>query len=78
MSEARETSGATTGLLLNYVRRQGGEDAVAEVLRRAGVPFTVAELELPSHWTSYDTRIKLFTAATEVLGDRQTMFRVGR
>jgi hypothetical protein len=78
VSEARETSGATTGLLLSYVRQQGGDDAVAEVLRRAGVPFTAAELELPSHWTSYDTRIKLFTAATEVLGDRQTMFRVGR
>ncbi len=76
--EARETSGATTGLLLSYVRRQGGDDAVAEVVRRAGVPSTAAELELPSHWTSYDTRIKLFTAATEVLGDPQTMFRVGR
>ncbi len=78
MSEARETSGATTGLLLSFIRRQGGDDAVAEVLRRADVPFTAPELELPSHWTSYDTRIRLFTAATEVLGDRQTMFRVGR
>ncbi|WP_232806963.1 diguanylate cyclase domain-containing protein [Geodermatophilus chilensis] len=78
VSEARETSGATTGLLLSYVRQQGGDDAVAEVLRRAGVPFTAAELELPSHWTSYDTRIQLFAAATEVLDDAQTMFRVGR
>lgn len=76
-AEARETSGATTGLLLSHVRRQGGDDAVAEVLRRAGVPFTAGELELPSHWTSYDTRIRLFTAATEVLGDSRTMFRVG-
>ena len=47
MSEARETSGATTGLLLNYVREHGGDEAVAEVLRRAGVPFSAAELELP-------------------------------
>jgi hypothetical protein len=51
---------------------------VAEVLRRAGVPWTAAELEQPSQWTSYDTRIRLFAAATEVLGDPQTMFRVGR
>ena len=78
MAEARETSGATTGLLLSHVRRQGGDDAVAEVLRRAGVPWTAAELEQPSQWTSYDTRIRLFAAATEVLGDPQTMFRVGR
>ena len=49
VSEARETSGATTGLLLGYVRRQAGDDAVDEVLRRADVPFTAAELELPSH-----------------------------
>jgi diguanylate cyclase (GGDEF)-like protein len=77
-AEARETSGATTGLLLSHVRRQGGDDAVAEVLRRAGVPWTAAELEQPSQWTSYDTRIRLFAAATEVLGDPQTMFRVGR
>ncbi|HZH21297.1 MAG TPA: sensor domain-containing diguanylate cyclase [Geodermatophilus sp.] len=78
VAEARETSGATTGLLLSHVRRQGGDDAVAEVLRRAGVPWTAAELEQPSQWTSYDTRIRLFAAATEVLGDPQTMFRVGR
>jgi hypothetical protein len=44
VAEARETSGATTGLLLSHVRRQGGDDAVAEVLRRAGVPWTAAEL----------------------------------
>src|SRR3712207_6359865 len=77
VSEARETSGATTGLLLSYVRQQGGDDAVVEVLRRAGVPPTAAELELPSNWISYDTRIKLFAAATEVLGDPKTMFRIG-
>ena len=77
-TEARETSGATTGLLLSFVRQQAGDDAVAEVLRRAGVRQTAAELELSSNWTSYATRIRLFTAATEVLGDEQTMFRVGR
>ena len=49
VSEARETSGATTGLLLNYVRQQAGDDAVAEVVRRAGVALPAAELELPSN-----------------------------
>ncbi len=78
VAEARETSGATTGLLLSYVRRQAGDDAVAEVLRRAGVPHSAAQLAMSSQWTSYDTRIRLFAAATEVLGDPDTMFRVGR
>ncbi|HYH72057.1 MAG TPA: GGDEF domain-containing protein [Nocardioides sp.] len=75
--EARETSGATTGGLLRYVRATAGEDAVAEVLERAGVPFTAEQLEDQSLWWSYDTRIRLFEAATEVLGDPDTMFKVG-
>ena len=77
-AEARETSGATTGLVLGFVRQQAGEAAVEETLRRAGVPVSARELSLPSHWVSYDTRIRLFAAATEVLDDPATMFRVGR
>ncbi|SNS86373.1 diguanylate cyclase (GGDEF) domain-containing protein [Geodermatophilus pulveris] len=76
--EPRETSGATTALLLAHVRHQGGDGAVEAVLRHAGVPHSAAELSEPSRWTSYDTRIRLFTAATEVLGEPRTMFRVGR
>jgi hypothetical protein len=37
VAEARETAGLTTSLLLSYVRRHGGEVAVADVLRTAGV-----------------------------------------
>jgi diguanylate cyclase (GGDEF)-like protein len=76
-TEGRETSGATTGGLLRFVRDQGGDDAVAEVLRRAGVDATFDELDDQSRWWSYDTRIALFAAATEVLGDPRTMFDVG-
>jgi diguanylate cyclase (GGDEF)-like protein len=75
--EPRETSGATTALVLSYVRERGGEAAVAETLRRADVPFTAEELARPDHWVGYDTRIRLFAAATEVLGDPETMWRVG-
>jgi diguanylate cyclase (GGDEF)-like protein len=75
--EARETSGATTGGLLRYVRGEGGDAAVAQVLERAGVPYTADELDDQSRWWSYDTRIRLFAAATEVLGDPDTMFKVG-
>jgi diguanylate cyclase (GGDEF)-like protein len=76
-AEARETSGATTGGLLRYVRTQAGDAAVARVLERAGVPCTAEELDDQSRWWSYDTRIRLFTAATEVLDDPQLMFKVG-
>ena len=76
-AEARETSGATTGGLLRYVRTRGGSDAVAEVIRRAGIQAEAAELDDQSRWWSYDTRIRLFAAATEVLDDPDTMFKVG-
>ncbi|GAA3158048.1 hypothetical protein GCM10010531_06790 [Blastococcus jejuensis] len=75
--EPRETSGATTGGLLRYVRGQQGDAAVAEVIRRAGVAATAAELDDQSRWWSYDTRIRLFQAGTEVLDDPRTMFKVG-
>jgi diguanylate cyclase (GGDEF)-like protein len=76
-TEARETSAATTGLVLRYVQRQAGDAAVAELLRRSGVPFTVEELSDASRWFSYDTRIRLFAAMVEVLDDPDAPFRVG-
>jgi len=75
--EPRETSGATTSLLLTYVRERAGQRAMEETVRRAGVPHAVEDLLLPAHWCSYDTRIKLFAAATEVLDDPETMHQVG-
>jgi diguanylate cyclase (GGDEF)-like protein len=75
--EARETSGATTGGLLRYVRRIAGEDAVDRVLERSGVPYAAEELEDQSRWWSYDTRIRLFEAATAELDDPRLMFEVG-
>jgi diguanylate cyclase (GGDEF)-like protein len=77
LGEARETSGATTGGLLRYVRSVAGEDAVERVLERAGVPYTAGQLENQAIWWSYQTRIRLFEAATEVVGDPRLMFRVG-
>jgi diguanylate cyclase (GGDEF)-like protein len=75
--EPRETSGATTSLLLNYVRDHGGADAAVEAVRRSGVGIPVEVLDDPSHWCSYDTRVRLFAAAVEVLGDPEAMFGVG-
>jgi len=76
-TEPRETSGATTNLLLRYVREQGGDTAVAQTLALAGVPHSVESLQDTSSWVSYDTRLRLFEAATTVLGDPRTAFEIG-
>jgi len=75
--ELRETSSATTRLVLGYLRAQRGEQAVAEVLERSGLPHTAQELERPERWFSYDTRIRLFEAAAAYLDDPQAMARIG-
>ncbi|MGY2129662.1 diguanylate cyclase domain-containing protein [Blastococcus sp. SYSU DS0617] len=75
--EARETSGVTTAGLLTYVEARGGRDAVARLLERAGVTATAEELADQSRWFSYATRVRLFSAATEVLDDPDVMFHVG-
>jgi diguanylate cyclase (GGDEF)-like protein len=76
-TEPRETSGATTNLVLRYVRELGGDRAVADMLALAGVPHTVESLQDPSTWVSYATRLRLFEAATAVLGDPRTAFEIG-
>ncbi|GAB2676910.1 putative bifunctional diguanylate cyclase/phosphodiesterase [Thalassiella azotivora] len=75
--EPRETSGATTSLIVRYVRRAGGEDAVRALVERAGVEQSAAELEDEARWVSYDTRIRLLEAAVDVLDDPETPFRIG-
>jgi diguanylate cyclase (GGDEF)-like protein len=76
-TEARETSGVTTAGLLAYVQAHGGPDAVARLVERAGVAATAGELADQSRWFSYATRLRLFSAATEILGDPDVMFHVG-
>ncbi|MBI9115530.1 putative bifunctional diguanylate cyclase/phosphodiesterase [Sanguibacter suaedae] len=76
-NDPRETSGITTKLLLQYVRERTGDAGVADLLERARVPWTVPQLEDPTHWVGYDTRIRLFEAATAVVGHDRVMFEVG-
>ncbi|WBM79022.1 hypothetical protein KIV56_10755 [Cryobacterium breve] len=75
--EPRETSSTTISLLLGHVRAHGGDAAVADVLARAGITESLDWLEDTATWVSYDTRIRLFTAATTVLDDPHTMYQVG-
>ncbi|MDH6238417.1 GGDEF domain-containing protein [Cryobacterium sp. CG_9.6] len=77
LAEARETSSATVSLVLRVVLEHGGVRAVADVLAAAGITQSVEELEKSSTWISYDTRIRLFEAVTDVFGPG-TMFRIGQ
>lgn len=73
----RETSSATTRLVLGYVRAHHGDDGVQRVLEAAAVPHALHELEDASRWVSYDARIRLFEAACAELADPRAMFAVG-
>src|SRR5205807_299180 len=65
--EAKETSGVTSALLLAYVERVGGRDAVEAVLRRCGLEECERELRDENTWFSWETKIALFEATAEVL-----------
>jgi diguanylate cyclase (GGDEF)-like protein len=73
----RETSAATTGLVVRFVRGRGGPDAVADLLARAGVDAGADELCDPSRWFSYADRIRLFQAMVDVLEDEEAPYELG-
>jgi diguanylate cyclase (GGDEF)-like protein/putative nucleotidyltransferase with HDIG domain len=65
--QPREASGVTSALLLAYLDRKGGGDAVADVLRRCGLSGCEAELRDENCWFSWQTKIALFEATADVL-----------
>jgi diguanylate cyclase (GGDEF)-like protein/putative nucleotidyltransferase with HDIG domain len=67
--EARETSGLTSALLLDYVEQAAGRDAMLEVLRRCGLEQCEDELRDENSWFSWETKIALFEATAQVLDD---------
>jgi diguanylate cyclase (GGDEF)-like protein/putative nucleotidyltransferase with HDIG domain len=75
--EARETSGITSKLVLAYVEREGGREAIEEVLGRCGLEGREEEMRDEGHWFPFATKIALFEAAADVLDDPQVMRRVG-
>jgi diguanylate cyclase (GGDEF)-like protein len=58
-----------TSLIVQYVRRVAGEEAVTEVVERSGVEKSLAELENEGGWATYEDKIALWQAAADVLGD---------
>jgi diguanylate cyclase (GGDEF)-like protein len=73
-----ETSGMTTRLVLLYVERHAGAPAVDILLEKAGMTGFRERLLDDDAWFSWDDKIRLFDAATEVLGDPHVMVDIGR
>ncbi len=64
-------------VLLRRVRKDGGEQAVAELLERAGSTRTPEYLDEVSNWISYDEAVALFDAAEDLTGDPSIARRIG-
>lgn len=77
MEQPRETAGTTMRLVIDYVRRHGGDRAVDDLLREAGETRPLDVLEDEAQWSSYDAKIALFEAAATVTGQRDVARRIG-
>ncbi|MEA2440001.1 MAG: hypothetical protein QOH76_1425 [Thermoleophilaceae bacterium] len=75
--EARETGGVTTRLILDYVEREGGREAVERLMRDAGIENREAELRNENSWASYATKIAMLEAAAKVLDDPLAARHIG-
>ena len=75
--QARENRGVTSRLILSYVEREKGPEAVVEVLRRAGLEDYEDQLHDENYWFPYAHKIALFQAAGAVLGDHHVARHVG-
>src|SRR5438552_13028211 len=70
-------SGLTGRLILAYVEREGGREAVDRVLRMTGMTGRERELREEGSWFSFDEKIALWTAAGETLGDPRVALHGG-
>ncbi len=77
LTEARETGGVTTGLILYYVERRGGGESVRQLLHRCGLEGQEHDLRDENHWSSYRTKIALLEGAAEVLDDPLAARHIG-
>ena len=78
MEQIRETAGVTLRAILRYVRARGGDTAVAHVLNLAGEHEPAEAYDDARRWWSYETKINVFGAAAQALGDESVGLRVGQ
>jgi len=74
---ARACSGLTSRLILSYVEREGGGHAVEQMLARSGLGPQEARLRDENAWFDFDTKMTLWAAAEEVLGDPRVAEHAG-
>src|SRR5919198_1250183 len=74
---AGQVTCSMSSVLVRRLRATFGEEAVNEVLRRAGVEYTPSYLDDPSNWIWYHEAIALFEAAVALTGDDGLPRRVG-
>jgi diguanylate cyclase (GGDEF)-like protein len=70
-------SGLTSRLILAYVEREGGGRAVERLLASAGLSEDEERLRDENEWFSYETKLALFDAAAELLGDASVAEHAG-
>jgi diguanylate cyclase (GGDEF)-like protein/putative nucleotidyltransferase with HDIG domain len=75
--EARQTGGVTTRLILDYVEREGGREAVARLLQATHLEERESSLRDEDNWCSYRTKIALLEGAARVLDDPLAARRIG-
>src|SRR5919204_165657 len=68
---------ALTAVVIARVRRVAGDDALPELLRKAGSPHTIEYLADIANWVSYDEAIALLEAGVVVTGDASFARHVG-
>jgi diguanylate cyclase (GGDEF)-like protein len=71
-------SGLTGRLILSYVEREGGRDAVERLLAMTGMAGREQELRDEGSWFSFEDKIALWSAAGEVLDDPQVALHGGQ
>ncbi len=70
-------SGLTSQLILAHVEREGGGQAVKQMLAAAGLEGVEERLRDENSWFSYETKLALFMGAEQVLGDPDIAEHVG-
>src|SRR4051812_27378232 len=75
--ESRQTGGVTTRLILDYVEREGGREAVAELLCTRGLEGREEQLRDEHNWCSYATKIAMLEGAAETLDDPLVARHIG-
>jgi diguanylate cyclase (GGDEF)-like protein len=72
-----QVSCSMASTLIRHVRTRAGDEAVEQVLARAGVEYTAAYLDDPSNWIWQHEAISLLTAAADILDDPEIGLHIG-